>query len=88
LAAQLGAPVRMSRRKWAAIQRRRGSSGILGVQKMVNRRFKRLQIYWKATWSPEPYVVRKKVFSARKFGDAKARRLAIRARREGLRSMK
>ena len=87
LAAKLGTPVQMSRRNWAELRRRKGSSGIHGVQKIVDRRFKRPRIYWKATWSPEPYVVRKKQFSARKFGNAEARRLAIRARRAGLESM-
>jgi hypothetical protein len=87
LAAKLGTPVQMSRRDWAQIRRRKGSSGIVGVQKIVDRRFKRPRIYWKATWSPEPYVVRRKQFSARKHGAEKAKKLAIRARRAGVRSM-
>jgi hypothetical protein len=87
LAAKLGTPVQMSRRDWAELRRRKGSSGIHGVQKIVDWRFTRPRTYWKATWSPEPYVVRRKWFSARKFGNAKARLLAIRARRAGLKSM-
>jgi hypothetical protein len=87
LAARLGTPVRMSRRSWAEIQRRKGRSGILGVQKLVDRRSRKPRIYWKATWSPEPYVVARKQFSVRKFGARKAKRLAIRARRAGLRNM-
>jgi len=88
LAAKLGTPEQMSRRDWAEVRRRKGSSGIHGVQKIVDLRFKPPRIYWKATWSPEPYVVRKKQFSQKKFGARTARRLAIRARRAGLRSMK
>jgi hypothetical protein len=88
LAAQLGTPVQLSRRDWAEVRRRKGVSGIHGVQKIVDRRFKHPRIYWKATWSPEPYVVRRKWFSARKYGNAQARQLAILARRAGLRSMK
>ena len=88
LAAKLGTPVQMSRRNWAEIRRRKGSTGIVGVQKSVNRQFKPPRIYWKATWSPEPYVVRRKMFSAIKFGNAKARLLAIRARRAGVKAMK
>jgi hypothetical protein len=88
LAAELGTPVQMSRRAWAEIRRRKGVSGIHGVQRIVDRRFPRPRIYWKATWSPEPYVVRRKWFSARKYGHAEARLLAIRARRAGVRSMK
>ena len=87
LAATLGTPVQMSRRDWAQLRRRKSSSGIVGVQKIVDRRFKRPRRYWKATWSPEPYVVRRKWFAARKFGAIKARLLAIRARRAGLESM-
>lgn len=88
LAAQLGTPVQMSRRDWAEVRRRKGVSGIHGVQKIVDRRFQRPRIYWKATWSPEPYVVRRKMFSARKYGNAEARRLAIHARRAGVEGMK
>src|ERR1017187_10323828 len=88
LAAQLGTPVQLSRRDWAEVRRRKGVSGIHGVQKIVDRRFKRPRIYWKATWSPEPYVVRRKWFSARKYGNAQARQLAIQASRAGLKSMK
>jgi hypothetical protein len=88
LAAMLGTPVWMSRRDWAEVRRRKGASGIHGVRKIVDRRFKRPRIYWLAAWSPEPYVVRRKWFSARKFGNAEARQRAIRARRAGLDSMK
>lgn len=87
LAARLGVRVQMSRRDWAELKRRKGSSGIVGVQKMVDRRFTPPRTYWKATWSPEPYVVRRKQFSARKFGSREARRLAVRARRAGVESM-
>jgi hypothetical protein len=88
LLAKLGPPKRMLRRWWAEIVRRRGRSGIHGVQKVVDRRFKRPRIYWKASWSPEPYMVRRRQFSARKFGGHLAKWLAIRARRAGVRSMK
>ena len=88
LLAKLGPPKRRLRQWWAEIVRRRGRSGIHGVQKVVDRRFKRPRIYWKATWSPEPYTVRRRQFSARKFGNEEARRLAIRARRAGVLSMK
>jgi hypothetical protein len=88
LAAKLGLPMQKSRRFWAELRRRKGSTGIVGVQRSVDRRFKPPRVYWKATWSPEPYVVRRRQFSARKHGGRKARRLAIRARRAGVRSMK
>ena len=77
----------MTRRRWAEMRRRKGSSSIVGVQKRVLRRNGEVRKYWVATWSPEPYVVRRKAFSVKKLGAKKARRLAIRARRAGLRSM-
>ena len=87
LAAKLGLPAQKSRRFWAELRRRKGSSNVVGVQKIVDRRFNPPRIYWKAIWSPEPYVTRKKQFSQKKFGARKAKLLAIRARRAGVRSM-
>ena len=84
LLARLG---QMSRRKWAELPRRKGSSGIVGVQRVIMRRRGKVIKYWMATWSPKPYVVRRQWFSFFEFGSRKARRLAIRARRAGLRSM-
>jgi hypothetical protein len=85
---QLGLPQQKLRRWWAEFRRRKGSSSIVGVQRVVDWRFKPPRVTWKATWSPEPYVSRRRSFSARKFGGRKAKRLAIRARRAGVRSMK
>jgi len=84
---KLGMPRRRSRRWNAQIVRRRGRSGIFGVQRMIDRRVKPWRKCWRATWSPELGVVRSKQFSIRKHGEEKARRLAIRARRAGVRSM-
>ena len=85
---KFGLTKQLSRRRWAEIRRRKGLSGIHGVQKVIDRRFTPPRIYWKATWSPEPYVVRKQQFSVRKHGAQRAKLLAIRARKAGLRSMK
>jgi hypothetical protein len=87
LLAKWGPPARKRRSWWAQIPRRKGSSGIVGVQKVVVRRHGEARMYWKATWSPKPYVVRRKLFSCWEFGSKKARQLAIRARRAGLRNM-
>ena len=81
-------PARLNRQWWAEIERRKGRSGIHGVQKVVLRRDGRTYLFWCATWSPEPYVARRKMFSIRKYGAREARRLAIRARRAGVRGMK
>lgn len=88
LRVKLGEPKTNSRRFWAELPRRKSRSGIIGVQEIVDRRSRKPVTVWKATWSPEPYVVRRKQFSVRKHGAKKAKLLAIRARRAGLRSMK
>jgi len=85
---KLGMPRRRSRRWWAETVRRRGRSGINGVQRVIDRQSKPWRKYWRATWSPELGVVRKKQFSIRKYGEERAKQLAIRARRAGVRSMK
>jgi hypothetical protein len=87
LLAKLGPPMRMQRSWWAQIPRRKGSSGMVGVQKVVVRRHREVRKYWVATWSPKPYVVRRRQFSVWEFGSKKARELAERARRAGLRNM-
>lgn len=85
---KLGMPRRRSRRWNSQIVRRMGRSGIYGVQRVIDRRTKPWRKYWRASWSPELGVVQKKQFSIRKHGEEKAKRLAMRARREGLRSIK
>ena len=84
---KLGLPLQRSRQEWSETVRRRGRSGIHGVQRVIDRRTKPWRKYWRATWSPELGVVRKKQFSIRKHGEEKARQLALRARRAGLHSM-
>ncbi|MEI8290978.1 MAG: AP2/ERF family transcription factor [Verrucomicrobiota bacterium] len=85
---KLGLPLQRSRREWAETVRRKGRSGIIGVQRAIDRQVKPWRKYWRATWSPELGVVRKRQFSIRKHGEEKAKQLAIRARRAGVRSMK
>ena len=88
LLAKLGLPKQKSRRHWAELRRRKGSSNVVGVQKIVSSRGRQPVVYWKATWSPERGVVRHKMFSAKKYGHWEAKRLAVKARQAGLRSMK
>ncbi len=86
---KLGMPRQRSRRWNAEVVRRKGRSGIHGVRRIISRGQSGRQLkYWMAMWSPELGVVRKKQFSIRKFGEEKAKRLAIRARRAGVRNMK
>jgi hypothetical protein len=77
----------LDRRRWAEVVRRKGRSGIHGVQRVVDRKVKPWRKYWRATWSPKKGVARKQQFSIRKFGEERAKQLAIRARRAGVRSM-
>jgi hypothetical protein len=77
----------MTRRLWAQIPRRKGRSGVVGVQRVVVRRPGYAQAYWRATWSPRWHVVRRRFFSTRKHGVMVAFTLALRARRAGLLSM-
>lgn len=88
LAAKLGTPVQHSRLYWSEIKRRPGRRGIVGVRRVVSQRDGRKRVYWMAAWSPEYGVVTRRVFSIRRYGALKARQLAIRARRAGLRKLK
>ena len=85
---ELGMLVKRSRRWNAEIVRRKGRSGIQGVRRIIIRKSKPWRKYWVAMWSPVLGVVRKKQISIRKHGEEKAKLMAIRARRAGVRSMK
>jgi hypothetical protein len=87
LLAKWGPPKRKQRRVSAQIRRRKGSSGVVGVQQVMVRRHGEVRKFWAATWSPKPYVVRRKLFPIWKYGSKKAKEMAVRARRAGLRSM-
>ena len=79
----------ITRKRWAEMLRRKGKSGIIGVRRaIIRRRGKRGRVYWQANWSPKPHVVRRRTFSVRKFGERKARTLAILARRIGVQTMR
>ncbi len=82
-----GPPMQKQRRWWAEIRRRKGSSGIVGVQLSAVRRGGKVRKYWAATWSPKPYSAVRKMFSIKRHGFRNARQMAIRARRAGLRSL-
>lgn len=76
-------------RRWnAEVVRRRGRSGIHGVQRIIDRSVKPWRKYWKATWSPKLGQVARRQFSIRKHGEDRAKQLAIRARLAGLRNLK
>jgi hypothetical protein len=76
-----------TRRDWLNIRRRRGASPYIGVQKVRVVRANYRGLYWCATWSPQPGVVKKRMFSIRKHGARQALALALKARRDGLASL-
>ncbi len=79
----------MTRKRWAVLLRRKGKSGIIGVRRVVvRRRGQPRRVSWQANWSPRPHVVRRRSFSARKFGERKAKALAILTRRIGVQTMR
>ena len=77
----------MTRQLLAQIPRQKSASGIVGVQKIFLKKRGRQLLYWRATWSPRPNVVRRKWFSPRMYGARRAKALAIKTRNEGVRSM-
>ncbi|MDR1304929.1 MAG: hypothetical protein LBK76_06860 [Verrucomicrobiales bacterium] len=78
---------RMPRKAFAQIARRKNKTGILGVSKITKDVKGRVYSFWQATWSPVPGEVAKKAFSIKKYGDEKAKQLAIKARKKGVSEM-
>jgi hypothetical protein len=78
----------MSRKEFAQIERRSNKTGIVGVTKLIKEVRGRKYKFWQATWSPEPGAVRKKAFSVTRYGDDKAKKMAVNARKKGLTEMK
>lgn len=78
----------MSRKEFAQIARRPNLSGILGVSKVVKVVGGKKYAFWLATWSPKRGFVIKKSFSTAKYGETKAKKLAIQARKAGLEKMR
>lgn len=78
---------KMTRKEFAQVVRRPNKTGIPGVTRLTKLVQGRKYDFWQATWSPEPGVVAKKAFSVDKYGVAKAKALAVRARKAGLAKM-
>lgn len=57
---------------------------IIGVRRLIKVRFGFEHAVWEARWSPRKYERRVRTFGVEKYGEKKARRLAIEARLEGL----
>jgi len=78
----------MSRKDFAQIERRSNKTGIVGVTKLVKEVRGKKYKFWQATWSPLPGKVAKKAFSVTRYGEVKAKQLAVAARKKGLSTMK
>jgi len=77
----------MPRKKFAQIKRRFSKKGIVGVSKIIKEVKGRNYKFWQATWSPKVGTVQKQAYSIKKFGEIKAKELAIKARNKGVRGM-
>ena len=78
---------RMARKAFAQIARRENKTGLLGVSKITKDVKGKVYKFWQATWSPTPGTVAKKAYSIKKYGDDKAKALAIKARKKGVSEM-
>ena len=78
---------RISRKDWAQVVRRKGRSGIVGVRRLAVKTGKKKAWAWVAAWSPRRGEVKRRMFSEKKFGARRAKELAIKARRTGVRTM-
>lgn len=80
-----------SRKEVARIKSERNTSGVVGVRlsEETDDRWpsKPVYLYWVAQWSPSPGVRKTKRFSVNKYGEEEAFRLALAARRKGVREM-
>ena len=81
-----------SRKQIARKKSERNTSGVVGVrlEKEVAKHIpsKPTYKYWVAQWSPKPGVRKTRPFSINKYGDKKAYRMALAARKNGVREMK
>ncbi len=59
-----------------------------GVRRVVKKARGREFTFWEASWSPKPNKVKRVLFSVKKYGNAKAKNLAMDARSKGLAVMR
>ena len=75
---------RLSRQELAMIRGKKNS----GVRRVVNRSGGRDYAFWEASWSPKANQVKRVKFSVKKYGNDKAKKLAVAARTQGVKTMK
>jgi hypothetical protein len=77
----------MTRAAFARIERRKSRSGIVGVRRITKESRGHSYHFWVAVFSDRRGNKKWRSFSVDKYGAAKAKKLAIRARRKGLAQM-
>lgn len=82
---------RYSRKEMAQKVSSKNTSGVVGVrlaeEKSVVGEWEYTYYFWVAQWSPKPGVRKTKRFSVNKYGDEKAYKMAVAARKKGVREM-
>ena len=74
----------LTKRRFREVARRPTASGIAGVNRITTCSKGYWYDVWKATWTTRSGVRKSRQFSVNKYGEKKAKRLALEARREAL----
>lgn len=81
----------VTRKERAQQLKSNNSSGVAGVRYVEETEYRGDREYtygyWEAAWSPQPGQRKKRRFSVNKYGDKKALRLAMKARKDGVAAM-
>jgi hypothetical protein len=74
----------MSRVEFAQVERRKSRTGIVGVRRVPKTVKGHEYYFWEGWWSDRRHNRRVRCFSVDKYGEEEAKKLAIKARRDGL----
>jgi hypothetical protein len=74
----------LTRTTFAEIERRKSLTGIVGVRRVTQMARGHEYDFWRAVWTDRRGNRRARVFSVNKYGGDEAKKLAVKARREGL----
>ena len=74
----------ITRVAFAEIERRKSRTGVVGVTRVTTKSKGFEYDFWRATWTGRRGERHIRVFSVNKYGEDEAKKLAIKARRDGL----